>query len=293
MKPKLFDKPTPEEILVKGYTTKTVKRRGTPKKRLLISCPMTGLLRTEWVLARYSQVVPCNWSMTEATIIIDTFTPLGFLVADARNHACNVVVRDNFDWMCFIDHDVILPPDFFLRINDVMNEEKYPVWGGLYFTKSVPSEPLIYRGTGNSYYKDWHFGDKVWVDGYGLGCHMIHGNIIRELAKRSPRYNSEGTEMPKIFETPAKVWFDPELGGYQKMVGTEDLYFYDRIIKEGILAKAGWPELQKKQYPFMCDTSVFCRHINDTGAQFPAMGEEFRFVKTETPKKKTAKSKEK
>lgn len=285
MRPKLIDLPKPEEVLLKGYTQKTVKNRQPARKRLIISAPMTGLLRSEWVLARFSQVVPCNWSMTDATVIIDAFSPMGFLVADARNLACHNLLTDNFDWMCFIDHDVILPPDFFIRINDVMKEEKYPVWGGLYFTKSIPAEPLIYRGVGTGYYDKWHFGDKVWVDGYGLGCHMIHGKIIRELAKVSPLYSCDGKQIRKIFESPANVWFDPENNSWQKNVGTEDLYFYNRIIKEGILKKAGWPELQKKKYPFMCDTSVFCRHIDESGRQFPMMGEEYQYLKATDTRK--------
>ncbi len=71
MRPKLFNKPLPEEVLVKGYTQKTIKNRQPARKRLLVSAPMTGNLRSEWVLSRYSQVVPCNWSMTDATVIID------------------------------------------------------------------------------------------------------------------------------------------------------------------------------------------------------------------------------
>lgn len=280
MRPKLFDKPLPEDVLVKGYTQKTIKNRQPARKRLLVSAPMTGNLRSEWVLARYSQVVPCNWSMTDATVIIDAYSPMGFLVADARNIACDMVIRDKFDWLCFIDHDVILPPDFFIKINDVMVDGKVPVWGGLYFTKSIPSEPLIYRGVGTGYYDKWHFGDKVWVDGYGLGCHMVNGNIIRELGKVSETYECDGKKIKRIFESPAKVWFDQELSGWQKSVGTEDLFFYNRIMKEKIMAKAGFPELEGKKFPFLCDTGVFCRHIDESGRQFPIMGEEYRYIKS-------------
>lgn len=30
--------------------------------RVLIFTPTTGLVRTEWVNARYGQIIPCNWS---------------------------------------------------------------------------------------------------------------------------------------------------------------------------------------------------------------------------------------
>lgn len=285
MIPKLIQKPKPEEVLLKGYTQKTIRNTKPTKKRLLICAPMTGTIRSEWALARYSQVVPCNWSMSDATVIIDCYSPLQFLVAEARNLACDLLLKDNFDWLCFIDHDVILPPDFFLRVNDVMLEEKYAIWGGLYFTKSIPAEPLIYRGIGTGYVTGWHFGDKVWVDGMGMGCHLIHRSIISELAKVSPMYTADKKNIKQIFESPARVWFDPETESWCKDVGTEDLFFYGRIIKEGILKKAGWTELAKKKYPFMCDTSVFCKHIDETGRQFPIMGEEYQYLTRPEQKK--------
>ena len=71
---------------------------------------------------------------------------------------------------CFIDHDVILPPDTFLKINDYMRTAEFPVVSGLYFCKGSHPEPLIFRGRGNSYYDDWKKGDKVMVDGIPMGC---------------------------------------------------------------------------------------------------------------------------
>jgi hypothetical protein len=44
-----------------------------------------------------------------------------------------------------------------------MHQGDIPMLSGLYFTKSLPAEPLIYRGRGNSYYKKWKFGDKVEI----------------------------------------------------------------------------------------------------------------------------------
>jgi|WetSurMetagenome_2_1015567.scaffolds.fasta_scaffold284055_2 hypothetical protein len=288
MKAKQLVKPAADKPLIDGYRYKTIKNTKSPKKRLLISAPMTGLVRSEWVLARYGQVVPCNWSMTDATVIMDSYSPMGFLVAEARNLACNVMIKENFEWLLFIDHDVILPPDFFLKINDIMIGMTYPVWGGLYFTKSVPSEPLMYRGIGSGHVAGWHFGDKVWVDGMGLGCHLIHRSVIEPLWNASEEYKVDIHTCRKVFESPARVWFDPEAQSWAKDVGTEDLYFYQRIIKEGVLKKE-WPEFAKKKYPFMCDTGCFCRHIDDTGRQFPISGEEMEYIKPIATKKVTKK----
>jgi hypothetical protein len=40
-------------------------------------------------------------------------------------------------------------------------------------------------------------------------------------------------------------------------------------MEGGYFEKAGWREYQDKQWPFLVDTNIFCRHINPDGEQFP------------------------
>jgi hypothetical protein len=248
-------------------------------KRLMISVPLTGLIRAEWALARWGQVIPCNWSQVEMISWMDMFSPLGFLVADARNVAVHNFIQGNFEWLFFIDHDVILPPATFARWNDYMLKGDVPIFGGLYFTKSVPSEPLVYRGIGTSHYRDWHLGDKVWVDGMGLGCHMLHRSVLKSVYDASPEYQIGSAKARRVFETPSNQVYDAEHAAWITTGGTEDLTFYQRVKREGHLAKAGWPKYQKMDYPYLCDTSIFCRHINWDGVQYPSAGEEQAFVR--------------
>ena len=108
------------------------------QKRLMISVPLTGLLRAEWVLARYGQVIPCNWSQVEVISWMDMFAPMGYLVADARNVAVENFIKGGFEWLFFIDHDVILPSNTFIKLNEYMLDGTVPIFGGLYFTRSFP-----------------------------------------------------------------------------------------------------------------------------------------------------------
>jgi len=80
----------------------------------------------------------------------------------------------------------------------------------------------------------------------------------------------DGTEARRAFITPKRIWLDPETGAYMRQEGTQDLFFYDRIVEEDILKKTGWDALAKEEYPFLCDTSIFCRHIDrHSGKQYP------------------------
>jgi len=64
--------------------------------RLCIGIPMTGLIRTEWALARFGQIIPCNWSYADRIIYLNQVTPLGYAVAEARNIIVDEVVRGDF-----------------------------------------------------------------------------------------------------------------------------------------------------------------------------------------------------
>jgi hypothetical protein len=83
------------------------------------------------------------------------------------------VVEGDFEWLFLLEHDVMLPPDGFIQVSDHIRSEKTPVVSGLYYTRSRPAEPLIFRGRGTSYYDQWKMGDLVWCDGVPTGCLLI------------------------------------------------------------------------------------------------------------------------
>jgi hypothetical protein len=210
---------------------------------------------------------------------MDMFSPMGYMVADARNVATEAFIKGGFEWLFFIDHDVILPQNTFIKLNEYMLDGTIPIFGGLYFTKSFPSEPLLYRGKGTGHYRKWKLGDKVWVDGMGFGCTMVHRSILETVWKESPEYKVGDAVARRVFETPGNSMYDAERNAWHAVGGTEDITFFHRLKDDGIFKKAGWPEYQKKEYPLLCDTSLFCRHIDWEGIQYPAAGEEQAFLR--------------
>lgn len=253
-----------------NYRTK-VKDSGQENyvNRILVFTPSRGTVRMEWVGARYGQIIPTNWGMVMYTQFIDSFIPLRYSVANAQNLACKEVVEKDYEWLLMIEDDTIPPPEMFVKINNYMLEGKEPVVSGVYFTKSEPSEPLIYRGRGTGSYLDWKFGDMVRADGVPTGALLIHGSLIKEMWKDAPEYMAGDTKTRRIFRTPTDLWYSPDMGQVNSVQGTSDLDWCTRVIEGKYLEKAGWPKHQKMRYPFLVDTTIFCQHITPEGAQYP------------------------
>jgi hypothetical protein len=237
--------------------------------RLLIATPVTGLVRIEWVQARYGQIIPVNWSMVQMLQYMDSYYPLRYQVADAQNLIVKEVIDKDFGWLLLIEHDTCLPPDAFVRFNKYIRETSNPVVSGLYYTRSRPSEPLVFRGDGTSFYNGWEIGDEIWVDRVPTGCLLVSGELLKVLWDDSEPYKVGDIETRRVFDTPRDMWFDPETNSYNTMVGTSDMEWSRRVIEGGYLERSGWGEFADIEHPFLVDTNIFCRHINPDGEIFP------------------------
>ena len=246
-------------------------KNGNPRSRLLIVTATLGIVRMEWSISRWGQVIPCNWSAGSATLGIGNVVPMHYLVADAQNLGCAEVIKKDYEWLLFWEDDVVAPPDAFLKLNRYMQDATIPVVSGLYFTKGDFSEPVLYRGNGNGCFKDFKIGRKVWADGVPTGFLLVHGSIIKLMWEESKEYETFGkTKTRKVFETPSKVFYDPETKAYSSGCGTSDLAWCRRVIDDKVLSRAGFPKIARRKYPFLCDTTIFCKHIDlSTGKQYP------------------------
>jgi hypothetical protein len=266
-----------------------VKNTGKWRNRFIIGTPTTGLVRMEWVQARYSQLIPTNWSSAEILNWMPTYCPLQYLVSDAQNIIVKKAIEQDAEWLFFLEEDNILPPNAFWRLNDYMRKGTIPVVSGLYFTKSNPPEPLIFRGSGDSYYDKWRMGDKVWANGIPTGSLLIHMSLLRVMWNESAEYKAGDFMTRRVFAEPAMTWFNPERGRMETQTGTSDLGWCDRVIREHFFEKAGWPKYDKMKYPFLVDTNLFISHINHDGVQYPlVLPKEFEPL----PKKKKKEERE-
>lgn len=251
--------------------------------RLLIATPSTGLVRMEWAMARFGQIIPTNWSYVEIIQWINNYVPMQYLLPDAENLIAKTCVEGNFEWMLSIEEDNVLPPDAFVRLNEYMKSAEAPVVSGLYFTKSNPPEPIMYRGRGTGPFEDFKMGEKVWVDGIPFGFTLIHGSIIRALWDEAEEYTVNGQVTRRVFDAPAKSFGNASDGATASLRGTSDLAFCTKLMEDKIFEKAGWPEFQKKKYPFLVDTNIFLRHIDQSGRQYPIGGVPDKYIAKKKP----------
>jgi len=238
--------------------------------RLLIGTPTTGLVRMEWVQSRYGQIIPVNWSMVNLIEFVSGYVPLRYQVDDAQNLIVKSCIEQDFEWLLLWEHDTIPQPGAMRQIDEYIRKADIPIVSGLYYTRSRPADPLVFRGRGVGPYTDWELGDKVWVDGVPTGFLLIHSSILRVMWDESEEYQVRGSQTTRrVFRTPRDLWYDPETGFVNTQTGTSDLHWCSRIMDEDIFKKAGWEKYQDMEYPFLIDTNLFCQHINPNGEIFP------------------------
>lgn len=273
------DQPISPEIQNEGYTSTIIKNNTSWQHRILVGTPTTGDVRMEWVLGRYGQVIPTNWSNVDVHEWMSAYAPLEYLVPDAQNLIVKHALTKGFRYLLLYEQDNIPMPDAFMKINDYMLAGDVPIVSGLYFTKSVPPEPILYRGRGNSHFTDWKLGDKVWVDGVPTGFLLIDCKILQVMWDESPEYNLGTITTRRVFECPRRMDWNPETGELVIGTGTSDLEFCSRVMKDNILEKAGFGKFAKEHpdYPFLCDTGIFLWHIDPQGRKFPLNGVPSKF----------------
>jgi len=246
-----------------------LKVNKTPHRpRVHLCIPTTGVIRYEWHLANSGIIIPTNWESTHTAQL--TSSTLGYSVAEARNLLVRTFLQNGREWLFFLDHDVLCPPNTFIWADEFMRKPPTPIIAGLYYTKSYPAEPLIYRGRGNGAFRDFKLGDQVWCDGMGMGFTMIHRELLIAMAKKASKIRlSDRSEVRQVFITPRATFCDPETGMWARQVGTEDLNFCTRVIESKALAKTRWKSLVTKRFPFLVDTRMFCWHMEISGQRFP------------------------
>jgi hypothetical protein len=112
----------------------------------------------------------------------------------ARNMACERALQGGFEWLFFIDDDVIPPVDAFRRLAS----RRLPIISGLYYRRNLPIVPVMLKANAEgamNWITDFQPGSLLEVDMVGAGCLLIHTSVLR--AMKSPWFDwrSDHTEL--------------------------------------------------------------------------------------------------
>jgi hypothetical protein len=105
-------------------------------------------------------------------------------------------------------------------------------------------------------------------------------SIIKKMWEDSEEYKVGDATVRRVFAIPNEMWYDPEEHAIKTHAGTSDLNWCTRVVVGEYFAKAGWPKYQEQKWPFLVDTNIFSKHINQAGEQFPMeVSKKFKPVK--------------
>jgi len=156
---------------------------------------------------------------------------IGSLVYESRNNLAKQAIKSAFDYIMFIDSDMVFDADLMPRLMKHCEEDGMDIVSGIYFRRRPPFTPVIYEKLevdedGKGHWDDFfdYPEDSVFeIAGCGFGCILIKTQVLMDMAAKY------------------STWFEP-IHGFG-----EDLSFCLRARELG--------------YKIYCDSSIKCGHV--------------------------------
>lgn len=191
----------------------------------VIGIPSFGVVSTEFCQDIANMASPINF--TNHVLYIK-----GMPVALARNKIAEYAVESGAKYVFFRDDDVLAPHNSLLQLAALIESEPFErhyvedgenkttqvscdIVGGMYWSKSQPPFPLVFRDPGGGSFWEWELGEVVQCVAVGMGLTLIKTAVFEALE-------------PPWFET---IREQTEEGGRVGM--TEDFYFCLKAIQAG------------------------------------------------------------
>lgn len=203
---------------------------------VVVGIPSFGMVSTYFLQARMSQQFPLVSSAVDKVVLDKP-------IAEARNEIVQYALDQGANYIFWLDDDVIPPPDAFLK----MYMSQKDIVNGVYWSKSNPPMPLMFRNHLEGPYLDWHVGDFIEVDAAGNGLTLVKTDVYKKISEMDG--------------APGK-WYSTEYVSFKEATqsasnNTEDLYFYWKAKKAG--------------YKVWVDTSIQAYHYEKNSKVLYAM----------------------
>ena len=200
---------------------------------VLVGVLTRGFVSVQWALAFRNLQLPDG---------SEIFVVAGLPYDHARNSVVRRMMKSHFEWLLFLDDDVIPPSDVFRRLSSHRRE----IVSGLYFTRMGKIQPTVFREAQPlPYAVDPCPPDKLLeVDLVPGGCLLIHRRVLEKMA-------------PPWFE-----W----------LIHREDLPSGERVGEDCFFCR----KAREAGFGIYADTSVACAHVglgySDTDGRFLPLG---------------------
>lgn len=196
-------------------------------KKILIAVPCMDLVQASFAqsLASLNKVGQCAVAFNACSLIYDS-----------RNKLAAKAMKDEFDYVLWLDSDMVFSPDI---LEKLIADDKDMV-SGLYFRRTSPYTPVIYKDSelkdGRlvwSDYTDYPKGELFKVAGAGFGCVLMKTDMIFDMIGKygdwfTPLYSS-GEDLSFCYrarELGYEIWCDSRIkcGHMSHQMITEDFY---------------------------------------------------------------------
>jgi hypothetical protein len=216
------------------------KQNGNGKVAVLI--PAAGEVSIEWMAMMRSLEAP-NSSL---------ITTKGYPLDLARDLQVNQALEQGFEWLFFLDSDVIPPKN----VIPVFLSTGIPIISGMYTAKRVYPTPLCWsmwglsptpcpeKGEFFAPVEKWE-GRNICVDVVGCGCLLVHRSVFESIREKYPNY-------------PFFFWTKDRFPGILDIMNLPDEKY--RYVSEDF-----WFCLLAKECGFkiIVDTECKCDHLGD------------------------------
>lgn len=197
-----------------------------------------------WELINQNRVLVCTltrelvsttWAMNFRNLQIPgTYTFVSGMPFDhARNTGCQKLLEIGWEWLFFLDDDILCPNDIILKLMS----HKLPIVSGLYYRRAEPLVPVMLKEEPENNYKwitQYAKDSLVEVDLVGAGCLLIHRDLL--------------LSMPPVSKD--NRWFEWRCD-------KDDLPQYEKTSEDFTFIR----HLRKNNVKVYVDTSQVCKHV--------------------------------
>ena len=196
----------------------------------VIVCPTRGHIHAKVVQSWMGLMRPMNQK------VIGPIFAIGMEVGEAYNQLINIILSNpdlsTWKYVLTIEEDNVPPPDGLMKLYE--NMDKFDVIGGLYWTKGIEGQPMIYGSPAvmpKNFMPQMPLTDTIQeCNGLGMGFNLFKIDIFKKLP--APWFKTLQEYTP----------------GQGAKLMTQDLFFFENAAKIGCR--------------FACDTRVKVGHFD-------------------------------